>query len=410
MKQKLILILLTILFFSGCKNQEDYLELSESVYTLNSDATTLTIDLKCNTSWKIINDETWCTIDNMQGIGDTKLTISISKNETNKERIAKIFVESGINYRAINIKQISSNADLPYSLPVVFHVLYYNQADANQYVKKGWLGEVLEKCNALYKNKIDMGIEFVAATTDPNGVTLEEPGVNRVLVNNPAIDVYKFMSNNNKEANSMLWDLNKYINVFIFKFTNNTDGSQETIGISHLPYTVTANPLVGLAAGDYYIGKSKPDNYAHCLSLNNRYIYDLSSDTEYYPTDIVNTLAHELGHYIGLFHAFYTKEDETDYCDDTPNYDRDKYENLLSNLITQGRPFSELVKRTSFEGVQYNSTNIMDYYVSYSNEFTENQRKRTRHVLNYSPMIPGPKLNSKTKSNDQTVPEMRYIE
>lgn len=33
----------------------------------------------------------------------------------------------------------------------------------------------------------------------------------------------------------------------------------------------------------------------------------------------------------------------------------------------------------------------MDYAISYSNQFTLNQRERIRHVLSYSPLIPGPK-------------------
>ena len=40
---------------------------------------------------------------------------------------------------------------------------------------------------------------------------------------------------------------------------------------------------------------------------------------------------------------------------------------------------------------EFISYNIMDYAISYSNQFTQNQRERIRHVLSYSPLIPGPK-------------------
>ena len=33
----------------------------------------------------------------------------------------------------------------------------------------------------------------------------------------------------------------------------------------------------------------------------------------------------------------------------------------------------------------------MDYSVSYSDQFTQDQYNRVRHVLAYSPLIPGPK-------------------
>ena len=37
---------------------------------------------------------------------------------------------------------------------------------------------------------------------------------------------------------------------------------------------------------------------------------------------------------------------------------------------------------------EFISYNIMDYAISYSNQFTQNQRERIRHVLSYSPLIP----------------------
>lgn len=54
--------------------------------------------------------------------------------------------------------------------------------------------------------------------------------------------------------------------------------------------------------------------------------------------------------------------------------------------------FDYLVKRKNCKTNQtFTSTNIMDYSVSYSDRFTNDQRSRIRHVLTYSPLIPGPK-------------------
>lgn len=54
--------------------------------------------------------------------------------------------------------------------------------------------------------------------------------------------------------------------------------------------------------------------------------------------------------------------------------------------------FDYLVKRENCKTNQtFTSTNIMDYSVSYSDRFTNDQRSRIRHVLTYSPLIPGPK-------------------
>ena len=127
--------------------------------------------------------------------------------------------------------------------------------------------------------------------------------------------------------------------------------------------------------------------------------------------DAYVTLAHELGHYLGLYHVFSEKEcEETDYCDDTPNYNRTAYLNGLAEL-TPPYNFQEVVQRTSCEGLLFISTNIMDYYYSYQNQFTENQRARVRHVLENSPLVPGPKNIVATKARaDDTIPEVRYIE
>lgn len=58
------------------------------------------------------------------------------------------------------------------------------------------------------------------------------------------------------------------------------------------------------------------------------------------------TLAHELGHYLGLHHVFaeekndkgYTSIDDcqdTDYCEDTPSYNILEYNKMLTQYIKQ---------------------------------------------------------------------------
>lgn len=46
----------------------------------------------------------------------------------------------------------------------------------------------------------------------------------------------------------------------------------------------------------------------------------------------------------------------------------------------------------------FTSYNLMDYEISYADRFTPNQRERMRHVLEYSPLIPGPKRTASTRS------------
>ena len=71
-----------------------------------------------------------------------------------------------------------------YELPVVFHVLYQNE---QQNIKKGRIQEIITDCNKYYQNRlgrnsVDMNLEFVLATENPQGVKLDEPGVHPIQV------------------------------------------------------------------------------------------------------------------------------------------------------------------------------------------------------------------------------------
>ena len=46
----------------------------------------------------------------------------------------------------------------------------------------------------------------------------------------------------------------------------------------------------------------------------------------------------------------------------------------------------------------------MDYYVGYRDRITADQRARMRHVLDYSPLIPGPKIAISSRSTSRAVP------
>ena len=64
---------------------------------------------------------------------------------------------------------------------------------------------------------------------------------------------------------------------------------------------------------------------------------------------------------------------------------------VCSGIYAQTSNSYERDWRTDRQKIKIISYNIMDYAISYSNQFTQNQRERIRHVLSYSPLIPGPK-------------------
>lgn len=313
-----------------------------------------------------------------------------------------------------------------YQLPVIFQVLYTNNNSAS-YVSQKRVSEIIAAVNKLYNNSnnksVDMNLEFVLATENEQGQQLDEPGVNRIVVNKASFDCEKFMEDRNNLK--YLWDTNKYINIVLYTFTE-----ENILGISHLPYTVKPDALDGLNQLNYFPQHSNL-NYPHCISINKKWI-NADSSVEgklYNSTDVVPTLAHELGHYLGLFHSYNEKEDEngevdldicedTDYCEDTPPYNRSEYEDFCNNYISKlGRELAYsdiqyLIKRTNCLTQEKSiPNNIMDYDYSWLNRFTSNQRERIRYVLTHSPLVPGPKETSastRTVTGEQEFP-MRMI-
>lgn len=411
MKTRLIFFLFALGFaLYSCKDSEDSFSLKVSQSSFNdisSDGATLTVDITCDDAWTVhSNVESWCTVTPQAGTGDKTLTIQVVGNLDQTARTVTITVTSNRISKEIKVSQnaASASSDLNtyhYKLPVIFHVIYQDKNNKNQYVEAGRLPEILEKVNQLYQhagaNSADMNLEFVLATQDPTGKVLAEPGVERIQWNTSTFDIEDFMFSNNQTYNHFIWEPNDYINVMIYTFTD-----EDAMGVSHFPYTPKKHPLEGTETVSYRL-TGKNLKYAYCLSLNNTYIYEESSAGMLNQSDAAITLAHELGHYLGLYHVFSEATqngvdicEDTDYCDDTQTYDRKGYENWLNNLplLPSGQKYTlnDLCQRRNCQGTSsFTSHNIMDYAVSYLNQFTQGQKTRVRHILTYSSLIPGPK-------------------
>ena len=135
-------------------------------------------------------------------------------------------------------------------------------------------------------------------------------------------------------------DTDQYINIMLYRFTN-----KNILGISYLPYTVKPDKLEGLNQLNFLPTHSTL-TYPHCISINKLYINGKANieGQIYNPSDVIATLAHELGHYLGLYHTFNETKDsagniitnlceDTDYCTDTSPYNRDEYKDFLDNYI-----------------------------------------------------------------------------
>jgi len=426
MKTKSILYLLLGLLITACGNDsEPPITLSQNSFqNVSYDQTSLEVEIRTSMSWTATSLVSWCKVSEGQGTGSATLKLLLEPNiDKNRIGTVKIWTEKEIMEITIQQTALPAGQEYHYKIPVIFHVLYNNQTDNKQYVSQTRLVEILKNVNAYYRGEtlynggdagIDLNLEFVLAENDENGNTLTTPGVEYVKFESMPLDCEAFMSE--KRYVDMLWDPNQYINIMLYNFAEVDGGNSVILGISHLPLSVNGSTyLEGLPSTPYAYLTKENLTYPKCVSINSLYIYEDQGEKGSYNSMNVNvTLAHELGHYLGLHHAFDENDDSSlstqcinsDYCDDTPSYNRVAYMMNLMAMISeanqQGKTLSmaEAVKRENCKtGEIFSSYNLMDYEISYSDRFTKDQGKRVRHVLTYSPLTPGPKKgNTVTRS------------
>lgn len=302
-------------------------------------------------------------------------------------------------------------ADIPEgTIPVIFHVLYENANNVIQNPRQAIFEQRIEQLNEFYASTLfpsagssAVDIKFVLATHDPDGNVLAEPGINRVsYYGSGNMSASNFLSTRRALTSldqSILWDPNRYVNVWLFGFLVSDDPNQDeryVTGVSYLPYCTTAHPLDKLVTWDGAV--TQEPYYMHGITLNNSYF---RPTTQLADDEGMFTFAHEMGHYLGLLHAFSEDGDgcanpdnaSDDGCSDTPKYDRATYQTML---YAGSLPYDSYQRQPCDGSALFTSTNIMDYYDSYRTNITPQQQARVEFVLDYCPWIP--RSSSATKA------------
>lgn len=311
-------------------------------------------------------------------------------------------IGSDVNYgQTVSFRTLSkSGANELIKLPIVFHIIYRDRTDPKQFVLTPTIKTIVDKCNGMLRNTypnakgIDTNIEIELAQYDNKGLLMTEPGIDRIESTEVEYNT-KYFAENRKESLVEMWDPSSYINVWIFAFPDNN-----VVGQSYIAYTTNNNSLSGLIDGDYYFDH-KP-TYAHGVYMSNKFINNI--------TVFSQSLTHEIGHYLGLFHVFESNSSGTcdianDYCDDTNTYIRSLYEKNMGAIVGE-----ELYRRKDcITSETYEATNYMDYDYCRFITFTPNQIARMRHVLKNSPLVPGASPSARSTKTEHPVPKARLM-
>lgn len=397
-----------LLIACGC-NKEIPLAVSQAEIKVPFAGNETEISVTTEHAWTASSSADWCKLSKTSANGASYVKIKVETNLLDA-REATITIRTNKETKMITIKQDAKepNVEYVYELPVIFHVLYNNPADPKQNIPYEHITRVLDKANELYaaKNSINgserMKVEFVLADKDPTGKTLVEKGVHRIRWEQATINAPEFMTKSDKQHMALIWDPNKYINIMLYNFEH-----KSILGISTFPLVPANHPMAHLKTSPKPILTLADLDKVRCVSINSLYMDQVSEGDKQNLLDVGPTLAHELGHYLGLRHVFSEGGNklvpcqDTDYCKDTPSYDKQEYDAKVHAIFQRlendpdfkkNFSFSELLKRTPCFGDVFMSQNIMDYDFCTKNFFSEDQKKIVRHVLTYSPFIPGPKI------------------
>lgn len=260
-----------------------------------------------------------------------------------------------------------------YRIPVVVHVVHNGEPiGTGPNILEAQVQSQIEVLNEDFRRKpgtngynpegVDTQIEFYLAQTDPDGITLQEPGIHRY---NGGMNIWPtgfFTSVDNILKPATIWDPEEYFNIWTVNFGGFV--GRNLLGYAQFPSSS------GLAGLDVDGGPANTDG----VVIGYRYFgsSEKGDFPDLHPTyNLGRTCTHEVGHWLGLRHIWGDGGCAMDdFCEDTPPSDGANY--------------------ACSEHVSCGSRDMIENYMDYTEDqcmslFTQDQKERMIQVLENSP-------------------------
>lgn len=279
----------------------------------------------------------------------------------------------------------AKKASVVYTIPIVFHIIHsgtltparnISQAQVNSQIVI--LNNDYRKLNADFSTYVkqsafvnaaaDIQINFCAASVDPSGTVLSEPGIDRVNVTTKGWSALPYATSyiESTVKPQTIWDPTKYFNVWVLQFGGSDLG---TLGYAQFPTIPSGTSPVTDMVGQG--GSANTDG----VVVDYKYVGNIGTATA--PYNRGRTLTHETGHWLGLWHIWGDDNNcsGTDFVSDTPNQ---QVENS-SCPSTNGAVKTDACATVS---PGYNYQNYMDYTDDKCMAmFTTGQKDRMQAVM-----------------------------